>query len=336
MEAQSKRDSYRDMLVLLVIASALLIAGSAYFIQIFSMQYGVGGGALIQSTSDNSVVVAGLQQFSTQLSGLYRSVIESWLSLILATLLLMISFMLYLGRANRFDEASRRNLMLHLTVSVIYIILFGIIYSGFVHQVISVLLYLGIFGMLACVITDAYLEYSVLVSANKRPGARSISINPETPYTNMQVLRSQLFSMLKGNIRIVDKHFNSEALANLHRLIASEIDDIDSISIITSQEMLDGEFSNDYKDFYKELKNKEVGLEVKVMTPEDASAQHERFILDDENAFKVPPLNIINRKSEHITKINLHDARKRFDYLHQRALKLENYLLRQDRKPQQD
>ena len=332
MDVQSKRDSYRDMLILLVVASALLICGSAYFIQIFSMQYGVGGGALIQSTADNTTVVQGLQQFSGQLGTLFRSVIESWFSLILATLLLMIAFLLYLNRANKYDESSRRYLLLHAVVTLIYIVFFGIIYSGFNHQSISVLLYLGIFGMLAAAITDVYLEYSLHMASSKKPSSKGISIDPATPYTNIQVLRKELFSALKGNIRIVDKHFNSEALANLHRLIASELESIDSVTVITSQEMLDNNFNIDYKDFLKELKNKEVGLEVKVMTPQDASAQHERFIIDDENAFKIPPLNIINKKSEHITKINLRDARTRFDYLYQNSIKLENYLLRQDRK----
>ena len=330
MAEQDRRDRYREMMILLVVGSALLGMSSVYFVQIFSVQYGIAAGAIVQSGQTNTTIIPAFRLVGSQIQGLYRSILESWLGVVLGAMLLLISFMLYLGRANRFDEQNRKYMLLHTTLTFIYIILFAIIYSGFIHTTLSILLYFGFFGIIVCVITDLYLEYEAR-SSSKRAGVRAININPETPYTNMQVLKNQLFSKLKGNIRIVDKHFNTEAIANLHRLIAGEMEGIDSISVITSEDMLDSEFRDDYKDIMKELKNNGIEMEVKVMTSEDASAQHERFVLDDQDAFKIPPLNIINKKSEHITKINVREARRRFDYLHQRALKYENYLLRQDR-----
>lgn len=328
-EQQSRRDSYREMLLLLIIGSTLLIFTSAYFIQIFSVQYGIGAGALVQSNTDKLPVNSSLQFLTTQLSVLNQYVLESYLALILALLLSLLSIVLYMRRDNRYDEVSRRYTTLHITISVVYIILFYIIYSNFVHNGLSIVVYLGYFGMIVCIITGIYLEFSARSANSKKVGVDAISINPDTPYANIQNLKSQLFSKLKGNVRIVDKHFNSDAIANIHRLMGSDLEEIDSVSIVTSEEMFDASFADDYRDLMKEFANSSVSLEVKVMPKEEAAKQHERFVFDDTIAFKIPPLNIIHKKSEHIIKINLADARKRFDYLSQRSTKLENFLQRQ-------
>ncbi|EQD46801.1 hypothetical protein B2A_08729, partial [mine drainage metagenome] len=65
-----------------------------------------------------------------------------------------------------------------------------------------------------------------------------------------------------------------------------------------------------------------IGFEVRVMNPEDAAAQHERFIVDSERAYKIPPLNIINKKSEHIVSIKHGEALRRFDYMWGRGRKV--------------
>jgi len=256
-------------------------------------------------------------------------VLESYLALILALLLSLLAVVIYTLRTNRYDDGNRRYLSMHTTVTVVYIILFAIIYSSFIHSTLSIMIYLGFFGMLICLITDIYLEYSMRIASTKKVGARNITINPDTPYTNIQNLRSKLFSNLKGNIRIVDKHFNSDAIGNLHRLIGGDLEGVDSINVITSGSMIDSRFGDDYRDLMKELGNHNVAFEVKVMSDEDAAAQHERFVFDDVNAFKIPPLNIIHKKSEHITKINLQEARRRFERLSQSATKIDNFLLRQ-------
>jgi len=329
MEEKSKRDNYWETLLLLIVGSAMLIFTSVYFIQIFSTQYGVGAGAILQSNADSTNVTQNLQFLSTQLSVINQYVLESYLALILALLLSLLAVVIYTLRTNRYDDGNRRYLSMHTTVTVVYIILFAIIYSSFIHSTLSIMIYLGFFGMLICLITDIYLEYSMRIASTKKVGARNITINPDTPYTNIQNLRSKLFSNLKGNIRIVDKHFNSDAIGNLHRLIGGDLDGVDSINVITSGSMIDSRFGDDYRDLMRELGNHNVSFEVTVMSEGDAGAQHERFVFDDVNAFKIPPLNIIHKKSEHITRINLQEARKRFEHLSQSATKIDNFLQRQ-------
>jgi len=132
-------------------------------------------------------------------------------------------------------------------------------------------------------------------------------------------------------VGVVDKHFNSAAMSNLYRLIPRDRANIKSLKILTSAEMLDSKFGSNYLDFKEELKNSNIEIEVKIMKEEDAVTQHERFIFDQQGAYKIPPLNIINKKSEHITRMNTRDARKRFDYLYQNSLKFENYMEKQAR-----
>jgi hypothetical protein len=61
-----------------------------------------------------------------------------------------------------------------------------------------------------------------------------------------------------------------------------------------------------------------------VLDDGDAAKQHERLLLDGSEAYKIPPLNIINKKSEHITAVNRDDAARRFEDLWSRAIKFEN------------
>ncbi|MGI0141710.1 MAG: hypothetical protein ACREBF_03625 [Candidatus Micrarchaeales archaeon] len=331
MDEKSKRDNYKETLLLLLLGSALLISTGVYFVQIFSLQYGIGAGAVVQSNADNTNVAQNLQGLASQLDALNRLVMESYLAVILGVLALLLAFLLYLNRHNRYDEVNRRYIMLHTTVSAIYIVLFAIIYSSFIHSTLSFMVYLGFFGMIVCIISDAYFEYSARLSHSRKVANKNITIDPQTPYSNIQNLRGKLFSNLKGNIRIVDKHFNSDAIANLHRLFSGDLGGIDSISVMTSGDMIDSYFGNDYRDLVKEFRNNNVEFEVKVMSGDDAGSQHERFLFDDVNAFKIPPLNIIHKKSEHITKINLNEARDRYTELSQRATKIDNFLMRQGR-----
>src|SRR5690348_8130267 len=164
MEEQSKRDSYREMLLLLILGSTLLIFAAVYFIQIFSVEYGVGAGAVLQSNASNVIVNQSLQMFSSQLSVLNQYVLESYLALTLGLLLALIAVVLYIHRSNRYDESNRKYITIHATVTVVYIILFFIIFSGFIHSTLSIMVYLGYFGMLVCIITDIYFEYNARVA----------------------------------------------------------------------------------------------------------------------------------------------------------------------------
>lgn len=155
-------------------------------------------------------------------------------------------------------------------------------------------------------------------------GVGTISIDPDKPYTNMLTISNRLMKNLKGEIRILDMHFDERSLNNLIRLISSSKIQYKSLLIVTGSERLDEKFKRLFNDFKNELKNNEIYFELRIMTDADFNSQHERLILDDFNAYKIPPLNIINKKSEHIVKINYRSARGRFDKIWSRAMKFEN------------
>lgn len=328
---EDKTQDYKEVLILLTIGSLLLLANSIFSIQLFGMQYGVGAGALIQSQADNRSVASVLLNNATQIDALYKSLLESYLNVIIAFVLVMLALYLYTHRTEKRSGANRRYTLLHLTLSVIYIVLFLIIHATSPFTFFSLHLYFTYLGFLLCVFSGVYLEYRIHTPEAKSRGFRSISLNPSTPYTNIQNLREQLFANLANNIRIVDKHFNSSAISNLHRLLDGSEGRVRSVTVITSEEMLDSVFGSNYNDLKSELEGMGMDLEVKIMNRDDSTKQHERFVLDDKNAFKIPPLNIIHKKSEHVTKISHSEAERRFDYLYQNSVKFENYVVEKGR-----
>jgi hypothetical protein len=179
---------------------------------------------------------------------------------------------------------------------------------------------------------DSYALASRYLFPIKSPKPRiELEMDPSKPYTNLLKIKDEIFSQLTGSVGIVDKHMNSTGIENLHRLIHDNLGNISEINILTSAEMLDGEFSRNYLDCKSEVEHSGARINVLVMSEADSSQQHERFLFDGTNAYKVPPFNIIHKKSEHITRINLSDASKRFDELYKGSTKYENYVLKNGR-----
>jgi hypothetical protein len=159
----------------------------------------------------------------------------------------------------------------------------------------------------------------VFLSLKKPHGATRavgpININPETPYTNILTLSKKLMSKLSGELKILDMHFDATGLQNLSRLLSGNLDRYRKVMVLTRRERLGKEFLMACNEFRSELGNRGIEFELKVMKEEDAVAQHERMLMDGSTAYKIPPLNIINRKSEHIVSINHREAEERFDRL---------------------
>lgn len=332
MEAEQFYDN-KTISILLVAASLVLMINGIYNLMQFSIQ--VGGGeevlALLQSNPTN-VTVSALQQSTTsQLQSLYQAILESYLSTGIGFVMFVMAFILLTHNPNKYGSYVKRYFPLHVMLAIIYIILILIIHFTFSSTFYSVDLYTTYVAIALCLILDVYLQYRPQKGTSNRKFGRSISIDPSTPYANIVALKEQLFDDLSGEVGIVDKHFNSTAMSNLYRLIPADRSNIKSLRILTSQGMLDSKFGSNYFDLKDEFKNTGVELEVKVMKDEDATVQHERFIFDDKGAYTIPPLNIINKKSEHVNRMNMRDARKRFDYLYQNSIKFENYLEKQAR-----
>ncbi len=312
MESESIYEN-KTLSILLITASMVLLGSGIYSIQFFSTQYGIGAGALITSNAANTAIPTILQYSSSQTNFFYQAILESYLITVLGFILFIMAFVLWLHRQNGYKRYMRVYVPIHLILTMIYTLLLFVIYSSFDFSSYSGILNITYIAIILSFLFDIYLGYKIYEIGIKKK-ITSINIVPSKPYSNMIKLRDELFSTFSGDIGIVDKHFNSQALENLHRLLG-ENNKIKKITIMTYNEMLDSSFSKEYRDLKNELKNIGIELEVRLMKPEEAAEQHERFIFDSESAYKIPPLNIINKKSEHIVKMSRRDAVKRFEEL---------------------
>ncbi|QRF74380.1 hypothetical protein Micr_00916 [Candidatus Micrarchaeum sp.] len=85
---------------------------------------------------------------------------------------------------------------------------------------------------------------------------RSISIDPETPYSNMLLLSKDFFARLKGDISILDMHFDSKAMENMLALFNDSASNVKNVRILSGPERLGAHFDRGYTDFEEEMKNK--------------------------------------------------------------------------------
>ncbi len=334
MEEGEEEKTYQYLVLLLGMASLVLATATIYVIEMLAVSYGVGAGALVQSKADGMNVTASLLQTSLQLNSIGNAMKEVYIIALISFGMLGAAIVLYIARARRFGALSRRYSFLHTALTVIYIALFFIVLSNFSINYFNVYFLLVYAAMAAAIIIDVYLEFSI--SAKSPIGGRSASglrIEPNTPYTNLVRLREAIFSKLHGEVRIVDKHFNSDAISNLSRLLETN-NKLTRLEIISSSEMFDGKFQENFTDFKNEMKLAGVEITFMLMSKEDSVAQHERFIFDDEHAYKIPPLNIINKKSEHIVDLRLGEAKSRFSSLMKNSTKYDNYVVKQARGPE--
>jgi hypothetical protein len=324
----------RFTLVFLNLASLMLVLGSVYMVEELSILYGIGAGAIVQSVYDhNATIAASVAPAAQQLLAIHNYILEAYVLFIVAMALMAGAFLMFIKRNERGTSAQSRYVPYHAAMVAVYVLLLYLVVSTPYTPAENFYMDVTYAGIVICFACDGFLEYL----NRKRGPSRSprmlhtMVINPSTPFSNLINLRESIFSKLTGHLRIVDKHFNSTALTNLHRLIEQHQGNFTRITILTSKEMLDADIGSSISDFKSELAGNGTGLEVKLMDEKDAVDQHERIMLDDKIAYKVPPFNIINKKSEHITTISYDHASRRFAYLYQRAIKLENYMAKMSR-----
>ena len=305
--------------IILVAAALVLLANGIFDVQQFGVQYGLGVGAALESSAYNLSVVQSLQPTVIEVKAIYQAILESFMISGIGIVLFGLSLSLLIRNPTVMDKYLDKYVPVHLVLLFVYLLLLIIMHITFGFG-----LYVAYAALGVCVVVDIYLAADAGRSLQKRKDSESIKIDPSTPYANLVTIREKLFGNLSGEVRIVDKHFNSGAISNLYRLFPEE-SKISKVSVITSEEMLDSKFGVNYNDLREEFLNRGVEFEVRVMKREDSSEQHERFVFDDSLAYKIPPFNIINKKSEHILSMDQAEAKRRFDYLYRGAAKLENF-----------
>lgn len=314
-------------------AIAVLIGGfiallySFYYMQQLSYSIGVYSGIssairgynVINKTNGTSaasdLVAAGAQSATLSLALHLTYVILPFAVLILAIGIIWLFTRSYL----KFSGT------ILLISSIIYLILVALLEFDFSFKSILFafpIAYIGGFLALAGGLYSVFkVEYKVSLTKRAIP---QISINPETPYSNMKLLSNRLMKKLSGDIKILDMHFDVVALDNLMQLIDKNMAQYRQIYVLTKSDRLGDDFEKPYNDFKNELANRKVGFELRVLDPKTAEKQHERILMDDSTAYKIPPLNIINKKSEHVVGINHKEASTKFHYLWSEAKKFEN------------
>ncbi len=213
--------------------------------------------------------------------------------------------------------------------AVAFLAITYLIETGFDISVPPWLFATGYIGAFMVLLPAIYLYATYNFVVGRKGMARNIGMDPLTPYTNMQKLSQGVMAKMKGGIKILDMHLDAEGLRNLAVMVSGSEGRFDSISVLASGTRLGSTFSKEYRDFRDELSNKNVVFDVRIMNPQDLAQQHERLLMDDYYAYKIPPLNIINKKSEHVVSISHLEAARRFDYLWDRATKYETFVSKQ-------
>ncbi|HVC57893.1 MAG TPA: hypothetical protein VND15_00255 [Candidatus Acidoferrales bacterium] len=208
--------------------------------------------------------------------------------------------------------------------AIAYMALASVLALNFSSPTISVFDYLPYIGGILALAAGALGLLSMSQKQVQKRSASPIQINPETPYSNMLIISNRLMKKLSGNIRILDMHIDSRAIENLARLVSGNAGSYKKISVLTTKERLGDDFARAYNDFKAELANQNVEFELRIIKESEAHRQHERMILDDSKAYKIPPLNIINRKNEHIVSIKHKDAEMWFERLWGGSTRFEN------------
>jgi hypothetical protein len=262
-------------------------------------------------------------------SGLYESYALAMVSLVTASSALI----LFVRRYDKGQSRQNTYSLLHSAFTVVYVLLLYIIMASLYSYLNALYMYVIYVGIALCLGADAYMQYSLREATffgQRQRQRSSVTMDPSKPFSNLMALQ-EIFGNMSGELRIVDKHFSSSALENLHRISEKSITNFTKLVILTSKEMMDTGFGAAVTDFRKELGEHGTGLEVRMMDDKDAVDQHERFMMDDRVAYKIPPFNIINKRSEHITKISFGESDRRFRYLYGRAISLENFSVKKAR-----
>jgi hypothetical protein len=117
-------------------------------------------------------------------------------------------------------------------------------------------------------------------------------ISPQNPFTN-RIIFTNMLKSCDGYIYWVDKFFSKKGMELLSESVGKNIK---KIKIIMSIDKVDENFRSLYKSFKKEMQNKEIKCELKVITESKIkSSIHDRFIITKYESYNIPSPDIIAR-----------------------------------------
>jgi hypothetical protein len=118
-------------------------------------------------------------------------------------------------------------------------------------------------------------------------------ITPGTPFSNKLQIR-QTIDECDGYIYWIDKYFSVQGLELLSGFLNAE--KIKYLKILMSPEKADRKIRTLFKDFKKEMRNKGISCELRVITNSKLKSQiHDRWIISKYKCFNIPSPDIIAR-----------------------------------------
>jgi len=118
-------------------------------------------------------------------------------------------------------------------------------------------------------------------------------VSPKRPFTN-KIIFINLLRSCEGHIYWLDKYFSKKGLEFLSQSVETE--KVNKIKIIMAIDTVDERLRKLFKDFKKEMLNKDIDCELRVMTDSKIKSQiHDRFIICKNNSYNIPSPDIIAR-----------------------------------------
>ena len=304
--------------LIIFFASILTLLYAIYYIQQLSLNIGIGAGAgIVASSNANIIVNVTIAQLLNNIPTLQLALSISYILFVLTIIMVIASGLQILNKRSGIEWP------IIIGISALaYLLLSILLETSFIFAEPYLIFSLSTIGGAIVVLLSIYNAFGII--RIRHHAIRNIRIDPSKPYTNMIKLSDELFSKLSGDIKILDMHFDSLGLKNLAILLENSNISYLSVYVLANEDRIGGRFIKEYNDFKNELKNRNIIFEMRILNENDAIQQHERLLIDNSNAYKIPPFNIINRKSEHIVRTNYKDALIGFEYLWGRAKKLEN------------
>ena len=125
----------------------------------------------------------------------------------------------------------------------------------------------------------------------------SYRITNRTPYSNIVRFRKAIRACA-GDLVWIDRHFTKKGFEPLAEEVTSE--KFDSIRILCGPSHVDTDMRDDFKRFRKEMDNRDIDAELRVMTEKShLRSIHDRWILSsDGSSWNVPPINSLYGNQE--------------------------------------
>jgi hypothetical protein len=132
------------------------------------------------------------------------------------------------------------------------------------------------------------LEPAAAAASRRRPS--SLFVSPRTPFTNVERLR-ELVGTAKGHLVWLDKHLDKKVFPVLAESLDG--DRVAEVTLVSSDYNLNSSAQTDFDLLRQELAAKGISLRWIIVRRQDMRDVHDRWLICDDWAYNVPPVNSI-------------------------------------------